>query len=88
MFIAQGYAHMLLDGILITVRLSLGALVVSMLLGLLMALARISASRTLNAIATLYTTVIRGIPDLALMLLVYTRSMIFALMLKIINTMP
>ncbi|HCA9919021.1 TPA: ABC transporter permease subunit [Klebsiella pneumoniae] len=67
----QGYAHMLLDGILITVRLSLGALVVSMLLGLLMALARISASRTLNAIATLYTTVIRGIPDLALMLLVY-----------------
>lgn len=71
MFIPQGYAHMLLDGILMTVRLSLGALVVSTLLGLMMALAKISASRALYAIAALYTTVIRGIPDLALMLLVF-----------------
>ncbi|ATA26271.1 histidine ABC transporter permease [Brenneria goodwinii] len=71
MFIPQGYAHMLLDGIMVTVRLSLGALVLAMLLGLIMALAKLSGSRPLNAVAALYTTVIRGIPDLALMLLVF-----------------
>ncbi|WP_410016789.1 ABC transporter permease [Sodalis sp. C49] len=67
----QGYSDMLLAGIGMTVRLSLASLAVAMLLGLAGAVAKLSGSLVLRGIATLYTTVIRSIPDLAIMLLVF-----------------
>jgi arginine/ornithine transport system permease protein len=60
-----------LQGSVLTVGVSLAALLVSIVLGLLGAAAKLSGNRLLVAIATVYTTVIRGIPDLVVMLLVF-----------------
>jgi arginine/ornithine transport system permease protein len=65
------YYFSILYGALLTVGVSLAALAVSVLLGLLGAGAKLSGSRSLVALATVYTTVIRGIPELVLMLLVF-----------------
>jgi arginine/ornithine transport system permease protein len=55
----------------LTVGVSLLALLVSIVLGLLGAAAKLSGNKLLVGIATAYTTVIRGIPDLVVMLLVF-----------------
>lgn len=62
---------MLLDGMSSTLELSLSALALAVLLGLIMACAKQSGKRLLAVVATIYTTVIRGIPDIALMLLIF-----------------
>lgn len=67
----QGYGPLLLHGTWVTLKLSALALLVSMLLGLLGAAAKLSPLRLLNVPATLYTTLIRGVPDLVLMLLIF-----------------
>ncbi len=69
--IPQGYSDMLLSGIGMTLRLALASLAVAVGLGLLGAGAKLSGSRALRVAATLYTTLIRSIPDLAIMLLVF-----------------
>jgi len=65
------YQTVLLQGAWLTVQVALLSLLLAITLGLLGALAKISHSRVLRAIATLYTTIIRGIPDLILMLLIF-----------------
>lgn len=65
------YYWSILHGALLTVGVSLAALVVSVLLGLVGAAAKLSGRPVLAIPATIYTTVIRGIPDLVLMLLVF-----------------
>ena len=65
------YYGSILYGALLTVAVSLGALVVAVLLGLLGAAAKLSGRRSLVGLATVYTTIIRGIPELVLMLLVF-----------------
>jgi arginine/ornithine transport system permease protein len=67
----NGYYFSILHGALLTVGVSLLALVVSIVLGLLGAAAKLSGNKVLVAVATTYTTVIRGIPDLVVMLLVF-----------------
>ena len=67
----SGYYGSILNGALLTVGVSLAALVVAVVLGLLGAAAKLSGRRALVAAATLYTTVIRGVPELVLMLLVF-----------------
>ena len=67
----SAYYGSILHGALLTVGVSLAALVVAVLLGLLGAAAKLSGRRALRVPATLYTTVIRGIPELVLMLLVF-----------------
>ncbi len=67
----NGYYFSILHGALLTVGVSLLALLVSIILGLLGAAAKLSGNKILVAVATLYTTVIRGIPDLVVMLLVF-----------------
>lgn len=59
------------SGVRITVALSLLSLAVAVILGLLGAWAKLSGSRAARRIAGLYTTLIRGVPDLVLMLLLY-----------------
>ncbi|MBC7705741.1 MAG: ABC transporter permease subunit [Rhodoferax sp.] len=66
-----GYYGSILNGALLTVGVSLAALVVAVVLGLIGAAAKLSGRRVLVALATAYTTVIRGIPELVLMLLVF-----------------
>lgn len=73
----QGYGPSILQGTILTVELCLASLVISMFLGIITALAKLSGSRSLNIIATSYTTVIRGIPDLVLMLLIFFGGQVF-----------
>ena len=65
------YFLSILKGAVVTVEVSLAALLVSILLGLLGAGAKLSGRPVLVGLSTLYTTIIRGIPDLVLMLLVF-----------------
>ena len=67
----SSYYTSILYGAVLTVGVSLAALVVAVLLGLAGAGAKLSGRPVLVALATLYTTIIRGIPELVLMLLVF-----------------
>jgi arginine/ornithine transport system permease protein len=67
----SAYYSSILYGALLTVGVSLAALVVASILGLIGAAAKLSGKPPLVALATVYTTIIRGIPDLVLMLLVF-----------------
>ncbi|MGA2550701.1 MAG: ABC transporter permease [Burkholderiaceae bacterium] len=67
----DGYLLSILGGAWLTVCVALCSLSVSVVLGLLGAAAKLSGRRPLVWVATVYTTVIRGIPDLVLMLLVF-----------------
>src|ERR1700757_2688101 len=71
MFDLAGYGPQLFSGTLTTIELSLLSLAVSFLLGLLGASAKLSKNRALKGVATVYTTIIRGVPDLVLMLLIF-----------------
>jgi arginine/ornithine transport system permease protein len=67
----SAYYLAILQGSALTVGVSLSALLVSIVLGLLGAAAKLSGRPVLVAIATVYTTIIRGIPELVLMLLIF-----------------
>lgn len=67
----SGYYQSILQGALLTVGVSLAALVVAILLGLAGAVAKLSGRRPLVWLATVYTTVVRGVPELVLMLLIF-----------------
>lgn len=65
------FSPFVLAGLRITVALSVLSLLVAVILGLLGAWAKLSASRWARRIANSYTTFVRGVPDLVLMLLLY-----------------
>ncbi|MCY1503589.1 Histidine transport system permease protein HisQ [compost metagenome] len=67
----QGFGPLLLHGTWVTLKLSLLSLALSVAIGLLGAAAKLSPLALLRVPATLYTTLIRGIPDLVLMLLIF-----------------
>ncbi|MGD9331561.1 MAG: ABC transporter permease [Desulfobacterales bacterium] len=77
MFSLHGYGASILEGTLLTIEVSLASLFISMLLGIFGALAKLSASKTLQLGAQTYTTIIRGIPDLVLMLLIFFGGQVF-----------
>ncbi|MFP4136771.1 MAG: ABC transporter permease [Halomonas sp.] len=67
----HGYGPRLLEGALITIELALLSLVLAIVLGLVTASAKMSRHRLARGIGTLYTTIIRGVPDLVLMMLLF-----------------
>jgi arginine/ornithine transport system permease protein len=67
----QGYGHLLIEGSLITITVGLAGMVVALSLGMLGALARLSEKRWLRNVGASYATIVRGIPELVLMLIVY-----------------
>jgi histidine transport system permease protein len=71
MFNLAGYGPQILAGTVTTIELSVLSLLVSFLIGLLGASAKLSKNRIISGIATIYTTIIRGVPDLVLMLLIF-----------------
>lgn len=71
MFTLYGYLDSILIGAWLTMRLALVSLLIAVILGILGALGKLSKSKPLRSIAQSYTTVIRGIPELVLMLLIY-----------------
>lgn len=67
----KGYGPSILEGAVLTVEAALAGLALSLVLGLLGAFAKLSRAGPLRALAAAYTTLIRGVPDLVLMLLVF-----------------
>jgi His/Glu/Gln/Arg/opine family amino acid ABC transporter permease subunit len=67
----HGYALSLLEGAGLTLGVAFMSLGIALALGLAGAVAKLSRSRLARGAAQLYTTVIRGVPDLVLMLLVF-----------------
>jgi histidine transport system permease protein len=70
-FSLKGFGPLLLSGTWMTVKLSVLSLLLSALLGLIGASSKLSRSSALRIPAQLYTTLIRGVPDLVLMLLIF-----------------
>jgi len=70
-FSVGNYQFLLLKGAFVTVSLALTSLALATALGLLGAWAKIGGGRIGRAIAGIYTFIIRGIPDLVLILLFY-----------------
>jgi His/Glu/Gln/Arg/opine family amino acid ABC transporter permease subunit len=71
MLIVFDYLPLILKGMVLTVEVAVLSLLISMVLGMIGALAKLSGSRIAQTIAGTYTTVIRGIPDLVLMTLIF-----------------
>ena len=65
------FRYLILEAAGLTVSVAISSLLLSVILGLLGAWAKLSKSRVANNFAVGYTTVIRGIPDLVLMLLIF-----------------
>ena len=65
------YMPSILQGTLITIAIALCSVILAVLLGLLGAWAKLSKSRLAQNIGAAYTTLIRGVPDLVLMLLLF-----------------
>lgn len=65
------YGPFLLRGIGVTVALSMCSIIVAVLFGLASAMASTSKSVLARKTAAFYTTIVRGIPDLVVMLLLY-----------------
>ena len=62
---------MLWDGVQLTILVGICAMVVALVLGLIGAWGKLSRSGAARGVANTYTTVIRGVPELLLILLVY-----------------
>ncbi|MBB5374136.1 ABC transporter permease [Acidocella aromatica] len=71
MFDLAGYGQQIFNGTVTTIELSVLSLVLSFIIGLLGASAKLARHRVLRGIGTVYTTIIRGVPDLVLMLLIF-----------------
>ena len=65
------YAPLLAKGAVVTVSVAVLSLIFATLLGMAGATAKLSGSRIAAGIAAIYTTIVRGVPDLVLILLIY-----------------
>jgi arginine/ornithine transport system permease protein len=66
-----GYLPAILEGLGLTLRVSALSLAIACVFGLLGASAKLSQSRTARWSAEVYTTLVRGMPELVLMLLIF-----------------
>ena len=73
----HGYGPSIIEGTILTLEVSAVSLLFAMSLGMIGALAKLSSYPPLKMIAQLYTTIIRGIPDLVLMLLIFFGGQVF-----------
>jgi len=67
----HGFGPALAAGTLMTIKLALTALAIGLVLGLSGALAKTSQNRILSTIGGLYSTIVRGVPELLWVLLMY-----------------
>ncbi len=70
----KGFGDEILQGALVTIELALASLAFGLLLGLLNASASLSKSLPLRLVSDVYTTVIRGIPEFLVVLVVFFGS--------------
>ncbi|WP_017345415.1 histidine ABC transporter permease HisQ [Pantoea sp. A4] len=66
-----GYSDVIIKGTLVTLELALSSVLLAVILGLIGAGAKLSGNRPLALLFEGYTTLIRGVPDLVLMLLIF-----------------
>ncbi|MEQ9489945.1 MAG: ABC transporter permease [Alphaproteobacteria bacterium] len=71
MDIVIDYLPLLLKGTALTIAVAIVSVLISVAMGLLGAWGKLSRNKTANSVANLYTTLIRGVPDLVLMLLLF-----------------
>ena len=70
--VLDGYFYpFILEGMLLTIEVALLSLLLALALGMLTAVAKLSNSNAARAVAGVYTTVIRGVPDLVLMFIIF-----------------
>ncbi|MBF8781657.1 ABC transporter permease [Pseudomonas fulva] len=67
----KGYGAVILDGAWLTLQLALSSMALAVVLGLIGVALRLSPVRWLAWLGDVYSTVIRGIPDLVLILLIF-----------------
>lgn len=67
----KGYGWMLWTGLAVTLEVGVCAAIVATLMGLLGAWGKLSKSPVARAIANIYTVIVRGVPELVLILLCY-----------------
>ncbi len=67
----HGWSDELVRGVLLTIQISICSYAVAFVLGLLGAGAKLSGSKILYRIGDLYTTLVRAIPELLLIILIY-----------------
>ena len=67
----HGFLPSLLQGASVTISLALASMAMALLLGLAGAFAKLSESRLARGVALAYTSLVRGVPDLVLMLLIF-----------------
>lgn len=73
----KGYGGSILEGAWLTLEVALLSVLVAVVLGMISALAKLSKNRASKSIATFYTTIVRGIPDLILMMLIFFGGQMF-----------
>lgn len=73
-FELQGYGNLLLQGTILTIKLSIASLAFGLLFGLLGATAKLSKIWLVKKLADFYTTVVRGIPELLVIFFIYFGS--------------
>ena len=71
MFDYKGYGHFLIEGAQMTIIVAVLAMILTIAMGLIGALGKLSRFRWARILADLYTTIIRGVPELVLLLLIY-----------------
>lgn len=67
----DGYSKLIFEGALVTLELALCSVLLSVIIGLIGAGGKLSSNRLLSGFFECYTTLIRGVPDLVLMLLIF-----------------
>ncbi len=67
----HGFLPALIEGTLTTMSVALASLAIAVVLGLAGAAAKLSRAPLVRGVAMAYTTIVRGVPDLVLMLLIF-----------------
>ncbi len=67
----QGYSQLIFEGALVTLELALSSVLLAVVIGLIGAGGKLSQNPVISTIFGAYTTLIRGVPDLVLMLLIF-----------------
>lgn len=72
-----GYSGVIIQGTLVTLELAISSVVLAVIIGLIGAGGKLSKNRLISGFFGCYTTLIRGVPDLVLMLLIFYGLQIF-----------
>ena len=67
----QGYGWLLIDGLVLTLGVAIASMAGALALGLLAAMGKLFAPRAGRIAIEVYTTFVRGVPELVLLLLIY-----------------